>query len=109
MKKNTLSLSILAFALLTLLTGCSGDGSEATKKKAGKITLYEDGTYELKDKNGNPGTPCTGDCGITNPTTVVTLKEGTRTTQKKAKQGVEDTLTCWTTYDINGTAQQLCW
>ncbi|WP_126454696.1 hypothetical protein [Sulfuriflexus mobilis] len=124
MKNNTLSLSIFVFAVMTLLTGCSGlikqanaggDGSSTPPSNpvVAKILVYADGTYELANTEGVAAPSCNIKPGSSGKC------KGFQGNKKPNDVGIEQIVTipllrtkgstCWTTYDINGTAQQLCW
>lgn len=115
MKKHSLSLTLLTFALLTLLMGCSGDGSQVSPKKVAKITIYEDGTYKLADGNGKPGEPCTPPTKKGTPPPCagdeqlfLTVKRSLVGMEKMTKTEAGGSV-CYITYDSGGAPIQVCW
>lgn len=117
MKNNTISIPIAALTMLMMFIGSTtivnaADSSSSTV--VAKILIFEDGTYELTDAvTENRGKKCKMKKHQMSDSDGIERCRGFAEDEVKQVLNIPLIRTqgsiCWTTYDIDGAATQICW
>lgn len=118
MKINTIQLAVLAVLMMFIgssaLVSAENDYDDSARSTVvAKILIYEDGTYELTDAvSEKPGKKCKMKKWQMSDDNIGRCRGF-------AEDEIEQNITiplirskgsiCWTTYDIDGFASQVCW